>query len=145
MSMVTVPRVRATGSNVRTIEVPDCWALLRANSLGRIAVVAPDGVDIFPVNYLVDRDSILFRSAPGSKLVDIAHDPVVAFEVDGADPVHRWSVVLRGVAHRLDADDEIEASGVLGLAPLAPIDTHNYVRLVPRVVTGRRFRWEGRP
>jgi len=144
VSIATAPRIRTTGSSVRTLDAPDCWALLRANSLGRIAVVAPDGVDIFPVNYLVDHDSVLFRSAPGTKLVDIAHDPVVAFEVDGTDDRHRWSVVLRGTARRLDVDDEIEASGVLGLATLIPIDTHNYVRLVPRVVTGRRFRWEGR-
>jgi uncharacterized protein len=119
------------------------WELLRSETAGRLAVVAADGVDVFPVNYLVDRGTILFRSAPGTKLLDIAHEPTVAFEVDGVDHRHRWSVVVRGDARRLDADDEIERSGVLGLPTLTPLPTHNYVRITPRVVTGRRFRWEG--
>lgn len=132
-----------TARDVRTLGDDASWELLRGGSLGRLAVVAEDGVDVFPVNYLVDRGTILFRSAPGTKLIDVVHDPVVAFEVDGVDERHRWSVVVRGVARRLDADDEIEGSGVLGLATLTPAAKFNYVRITPRVVTGRRFRWEG--
>ncbi len=132
-----------TAHAVRTLNDDACWELLRSGSLGRLAVAADDGVDVFPVNYLVDRGTILFRSAPGTKLVDLVHDPVVAFEADGADELHRWSVVVRGVARRLDADDEIEGSGVLGLATLTSTAKFNYVRITPRVVTGRRFLWEG--
>jgi nitroimidazol reductase NimA-like FMN-containing flavoprotein (pyridoxamine 5'-phosphate oxidase superfamily) len=130
-----------TGLHILTDDA--CWELLRSETLGRLAVVAEDGVDVFPVNYLVDRGTILFRSAPGSKLADIAHDPVVALEVDGCDDRHRWSVVVRGTARRLDADDDIEASGVLGLATLTHDPKFNYVRISPRVLSGRRFRWEG--
>jgi nitroimidazol reductase NimA-like FMN-containing flavoprotein (pyridoxamine 5'-phosphate oxidase superfamily) len=130
-------------TGVRILTDDTCWELLRSETLGRLAVVAEDGVDVFPVNYLVDRGTILFRSAPGSKLADIAHDPVVALEVDGCDDRHRWSVVVRGTAHRLDADDDIEASGVLGLATLTHDPKFNYVRISPRVLSGRRFRWEG--
>jgi nitroimidazol reductase NimA-like FMN-containing flavoprotein (pyridoxamine 5'-phosphate oxidase superfamily) len=130
-------------TGVRILTDDACWELLRSETLGRLAVVAEDGVDVFPVNYLVDRGTILFRSAPGSKLADIAHDPVVALEVDGCDDRHRWSVVVRGTAHRLDADDDIEASGVLGLATLTHDPKFNYVRISPRVLSGRRFRWEG--
>ena len=35
----------------------------------------------------------------------------VAFEADGVDQSFRWSVVVHGRSRRLDADDEIEASG----------------------------------
>jgi len=132
-----------TAPGVRTLTDDACWELLRGESLGRLAVVAADGVDVFPVNYLVDRGTILFRTAPGTKLADLADEPIVAFEVDGADDRHRWSVVVRGVARRLDADDEIEGSGVLALATLTPTPKFNYVRITPRVVSGRRFRWEG--
>jgi nitroimidazol reductase NimA-like FMN-containing flavoprotein (pyridoxamine 5'-phosphate oxidase superfamily) len=128
---------------VRTLGPDACWELLRSSSLGRLAVIAEDGVDVFPVNYLVSGATVVFRSAPGSKLADIAHDPLVAFEVDGADDRFRWSVVVRGVARRLDADDDIEGSGVLALATLTPTAKDNYVRLTPRVISGRRFRWEG--
>jgi nitroimidazol reductase NimA-like FMN-containing flavoprotein (pyridoxamine 5'-phosphate oxidase superfamily) len=139
----SVTTASRTSTGVRVLTDDACWELLRGETLGRLAVVADDGVDIFPVNYLVDRGTILFRSAPGSKLADIAHDPVVALEVDGCDDLHRWSVVVRGMARRLDADDEIETSGVLGLATVTRAPKHNYVRISPRVVTGRRFRWEG--
>lgn len=132
-----------TTAEVRTLSEDACWELLRSESLGRLAVVADDGVDIFPVNYLINRGTLLFRSAPGTKLADIAHDPVVALEVDGVDELHRWSVVVRGTARRLDADDEIESSGVLGLETLTATTKYNYVRITPRVVTGRRFRWDG--
>lgn len=132
-----------TSPGVRTLTDDACWELLRGESLGRLAVVAADGVDMFPVNYLVDRGTIVFRSAPGTKLVDLADAPAVAFEVDGADDHHRWSVVVRGVARRLDADDEIEGSGVLALATLTSTPKFNYVRITPRVISGRRFRWEG--
>jgi nitroimidazol reductase NimA-like FMN-containing flavoprotein (pyridoxamine 5'-phosphate oxidase superfamily) len=132
-----------TASGVRTLNEDACWELLRAESLGRLAVVAADGVDVFPVNYLVDRGTIVFRSAPGTKLIDLTDAPTVAFEVDGADHHHRWSVVVRGVARRLDADDEIEGSGVLALATLTATPKFNYVRITPRVISGRRFRWEG--
>lgn len=134
-----------SAAGVRALGAEACWDLLRSSSLGRLAVAAADGVDLFPVNYVVSRDTILFRSAPGSKLVDTADDPRVAFEVDGADDRYRWSVVVRGVARRLDADDDIEASGVLALTALAPGEKANYVRITPRVVSGRRFRWEGGP
>ncbi|MGB3910319.1 MAG: pyridoxamine 5'-phosphate oxidase family protein [Pseudolysinimonas sp.] len=132
-----------TGAGARILTDDACWELVRGETLGRLAVVADDGVDIFPVNYLVDRGTILFRSAPGSKLACIARDPVVALEVDGCDDQHRWSVVVRGTARRLDADDDIEASGVLGLATLPGTPKFNYVCITPRVLTGRRFRWEG--
>lgn len=128
---------------VHTLSDDACWELLRTASMGRLAVVAADGVDMFPVNYLVERGTILFRSAPGTKLLDIAGEPSVAFEVDGADDRYRWSVVVRGVARRLDADDEIEGSGVLGLVTLTTTPKFNYVRIIPRVISGRRFRWEG--
>ncbi|WP_309710741.1 pyridoxamine 5'-phosphate oxidase family protein [Pseudolysinimonas sp.] len=132
-----------TAHAVRTIGDDACWELLRSESLGRLAVVAEDGVDIFPVNYLVNRGTILFRSAPGTKLADIVHNPIVAFEVDGIDDRHRWSVVVRGVARRLDADDEIESSGVLGLETLTVTTKFNYVQITPRVITGRLLGREG--
>jgi uncharacterized protein len=130
-------------ARIRVLDDDACWELLRSGTLGHLAVVDEEGVDIFPVNYLVDGHSIVFRTAPGTKLVDLARNPVVAFEADGVDAQHRWSVVVRGAARRLDADDDIEASGVLGLVTLTPVEKFNYVRITPRVVSGLRFRWEG--
>lgn len=120
-----------------------CWSLLRTAHLGRLAVNAADGVDIFPVNYLVDGGSLVFRTAPGTKLVELTREPQVAFEVDGLDDTHRWSVVVRGRARRLSDEEEIIHSRVLGLQTATPTTKHNYVRIIPGIVTGRRFRWTG--
>lgn len=117
----------------------ECWRLLRSTGLGRLAT-AVDGVPgIFPVNYLVHENTILFRSAPGSKLVQITNDPTVAFEVDGFDNRWHWSVIIHGTAKRLDDDRDIIGSGVLELVSWSPTKKYNYVRITPLDITGRRI------
>lgn len=138
-----MPTSRPRASTMVDLDPSECWAHLRDTALGRLAVLAPDGVDVFPVNYRVFRGAIYFRSAPGTKLVDLTAEPVVAFEADGADATHRWSVVVRGRAIRVADDAEIEESGVLSLIPDPDAEKHNIVRIDPLTVTGRRFRWQG--
>lgn len=116
-----------------------CWELLGDASLGRLALCTDDGVDIFPVNFLVKDRVVFFRSAPGSKLIDLTAHPAVAFQVEGTHRRARWSVVVKGRAERMALDSEIEASGVLGLHTLSPTEKWNYVRILPGAVTGRRF------
>lgn len=116
----------------------ECWSRLATAELGRLAVVAHDGVDIFPVNFVVTDEAVFFRSAPGSKIVDLTENPRVAFEADGAIGHSRWSVVVRGEARRLDADDEIEASGVLNLETRTGTDKANFVRISATSITGLR-------
>ncbi|CAN5180424.1 pyridoxamine 5'-phosphate oxidase family protein [soil metagenome] len=119
---------------------PDaCWSLLHSTDVGRLAVIRPDGVDIFPLNYRVHDEKLYFASAPGSKLVDIARSPVVAFEVDSFGDGARWSVVIRGEARRLNDDREIELSGVHAMQSTLPTTKWNYVRIAPTSITGRRF------
>ena len=126
-------------SPIERLGEDECWTLLAGNDLARLAIRRGDGVDIFPVNYTVNDRRIFFRSAPGSKLVDLTRDPAVAFEIDGAEGRVWWSVVVRGRAQRMATDSEILASGVLALHALTPTTTWNYIRIVPEAVTGRRF------
>ncbi len=95
-------------------------------------------MEIFPVNYLVRDETILFRSAAGTKLTDLMERPEVAFEIDGEDSRWHWSVVVHGRAEVLNGDAEIMRSGVLELVSWSPTDTFSYVRLTPDFVTGRR-------
>jgi nitroimidazol reductase NimA-like FMN-containing flavoprotein (pyridoxamine 5'-phosphate oxidase superfamily) len=120
------------------LDETECWQLLAGESVGRIAVCTATGADIFVVNYLVTERAVFFRSAPGTKLALIAASPRVAFEADGRHHLHRWSVVVRGTAHRIDSDTTIEESGVLGLSTATTGDKWNYVRIEPGSVTGRR-------
>jgi len=116
-----------------------CWELLGGAELGRLALRTDDGVDVFPVNFLVTDGVIYFRSAPGSKLMELTREPAVAFEADGIADRKRWSVVVKGVARRLDSDPEIEASGVLSLHSLSSTEKWNYVAIRATSISGRRF------
>ncbi len=117
----------------------ESWHLLASADLGRLAVSIDGGVDIFPINYVVADRVIFFRTAPGSKLMDLTRHPIVALETDGTHNRRRWSVVVKGSAVRLGSDEEIEASGVLTLHSLVPTEKWNYVRITVSSITGRQF------
>ena len=130
----------APAASLDELSVEECWAALRTAAIGRLAVRAAEGVDVFPVNFTVHERAIYLRSAPGSKLVAITDSPAVAFEADGSrGRDYYWSVVARGIAHRLAHDSEIEASGVLDLATSTPSVKWNFIRITPTVISGRRF------
>jgi len=138
------PIGRPLSADVEGLRLEECWAALASETLGRLAVLGKDGApDIFPINYLVHEERIYLRSAPGAKIIDIVHEPRVAFEVDAIADGVAWSVVIRGAASRLDADDEIVASGVHDLISANPTAKYNYFRIDPREITGRRFRVRG--
>ncbi|GAA1997150.1 pyridoxamine 5'-phosphate oxidase family protein [Microbacterium ulmi] len=125
---------------IEKLNTAECWRLLERARLGRLALKGLDGApDVFPMNFLVHSGCIYLRSAPGSKLLDIVEHPEAAFEVDGESAAQRWSVVVRGSVQRLDADDEIHESGVLDLVSWSPTGKHDFIRLAPTAVTGRRF------
>ncbi|MFG6444819.1 pyridoxamine 5'-phosphate oxidase family protein [Microbacterium sp. P07] len=126
---------------MESLTVSRCWDFLENADFGRLAVLSFDGMpDVFPVNYLAAGGDIFMRSAPGAKLRSIAGHPSVAFEVDGEDAGFRWSVVVRGVVERLSLDADIDASGVASLVTASPTVKQIFLRLVPRTVSGRRFR-----
>jgi nitroimidazol reductase NimA-like FMN-containing flavoprotein (pyridoxamine 5'-phosphate oxidase superfamily) len=117
----------------------ECWRLLSTKNLGRLAFLDGERLELLPVNYLVESDSIVFASVPGSKLRSTRTKPDVAFEIDDSDGVAEWSVVVHGVARRINSGPEIEASGIRSLHALTPLDKWNYVRIEPSEITGRRF------
>lgn len=127
-------------SGVEELEPAECFRLLAGSTLGRLAVDGESGVDVFPVNYLVHENSIYFRSGPGTKMIRLTGAPHVAFEVDGQEHDLTWSVVVKGVAHRLDSDEEIRASGIAEGHSTHPSEKLNYIRVRPQQVSGRRFR-----
>lgn len=127
-------------SDVTVLSEADCWKALDSERIGRLAVQVEDGVDIFPVNFIAKDGALYFRSAPGTKLEAIAHSSAVAFEADGIHLLSRWSVVVRGDAHRLADESEIVAAGIQTLSTMTSSHKWNYIRITPTVVTGMRFR-----
>lgn len=124
---------------IEELDVEQCRHLLRTHELGRLAVRRDETVDIFPINYLVYHDHLYFRSAPGSKLMDLTANPHVAFEIDGRSGRRVWSVVIHGLATRLSSDEEIESSGILSLQTAHPSDKFNYVAIQTDTISGREF------
>jgi|EndMetStandDraft_3_1072993.scaffolds.fasta_scaffold57949_3 nitroimidazol reductase NimA-like FMN-containing flavoprotein (pyridoxamine 5'-phosphate oxidase superfamily) len=122
-----------------TLDEEACWNLLARRELGRLAVWVDGKPDIFPVNYVIDGPRVLFRTAPGSKLAGLSENPDVAFEVDEYDDTHAASVVVKGVATRLEMLADIEAADALPLTPWIPTLKYRWVRISPTSITGRRF------
>ena len=96
-------------------------------------------IDIFPINYVVDGQSLVFRTAPGTKLVEAVISSEVALEIDGFTDDDAWSVVAKGPAQRIELQAEIAAADALPLRPWAPTLKYTYVRITPTKVTGRGF------
>ena len=119
-----------------------CWELLAAGIVGRLALVVDGHPEIFPVNYVLDRRSIVFRSAGGTKLWGAKAARPAALEIDGydADRQEAWSVVVRGDTEVISSQEEKDAVDALQLEPWQPGEKGNYIRLAPRALTGRRFK-----
>jgi nitroimidazol reductase NimA-like FMN-containing flavoprotein (pyridoxamine 5'-phosphate oxidase superfamily) len=119
----------------------ECFALLSGQRLGRVAVVDDQGPVVFPVNFVLDRHMVVFRTDEGTKLDAAARGGRVAFEVDGTDEAARtgWSVVVRGEATEVTDPAELARLRKLRLSPWAPGAKSRYVRILPAKLTGRRI------
>ena len=136
------------GSTV--LSTHDCLELLRSAEVGRLAVSIAERPDIFPINYVVDRGTVVFRTAEGTKLAASVLGRGVAFEVDGydADAGEAWSVVIKGHAVEIERIQDLFDALDLPLFPWHAAPKHRFVRIEPVEVSGRRFhvvgheRWE---
>lgn len=117
-----------------------CLQLLRTAVIGRLAWSDDDRVYLLPVNYIMDGEDIIIRSAPGAKLAAARGGQQCAFEVDDVEPaLHTgWSVVASGLA--AEVTDAEEAHRLAGMVhPWSRGQRPNVVRLSIEQVTGRRL------
>lgn len=126
-----------------TMPDAECVKLLRANDLGRIAVVDPQGrPQIFPINYFFDEGVVVFRTAPGTKL-DLAPGAIVCFEIDGWDRIagEGWSVMVKGIAHDI-TNPRSAPTGRMKLWPVQPAvpgSRESWIGIWANEITGRKF------
>jgi uncharacterized protein len=115
--------------------------LLATGEVGRIGITIGALPAIFPVNYRLIDGSIVFRTAPGSKMSAATEGAVVAFEVDDYQLADRsgWSVLAIGRAEVIH--DLAMAFKVLDarLEPLADGSRTAIVRIEPTFISGRRI------
>ena len=61
----------------------ECWAALRGEEFGRLAYMLGNQVNLVPLNYAVDGDTLLFRTAEGSKLLGVVMNGVARSQRGG--------------------------------------------------------------
>jgi len=118
-----------------------CWNLLAEAGVGRVGVLVDSAPEIYPVNFVVDGESVVFRTDPGSKLRGLDRSPSVCFEVDQLDLDARtgWSVLVKGRALEVTGGDEVRRVEALPLRYWSVGEKAHWVRIVPTEVTGRRI------
>jgi nitroimidazol reductase NimA-like FMN-containing flavoprotein (pyridoxamine 5'-phosphate oxidase superfamily) len=123
------------------LEPHECWELLRTQDVGRLGIAIANKPDIFPVNFVVDHGTVVFRTAEGTKFAAAVLGEAVAFECDGydAEAGEAWSVVLKGTAREVENMYEMFDALDLPLFPWHGAPKHQFVRIEPTDVTGRRF------
>lgn len=129
-------------SELTVLPESTCLELLRGGIVGRVGLCMPEGPQIFPVNYSVVEDSVVFRTTPYSLLGTHAWQTRLAFEVDHIETSDQtgWSVLVSGPGSRIDAGPDLDAivkqwnprPWASGTRPL-------YVRLRWDTVAGRRI------
>ena len=119
----------------------ECFELLAGGQFGRVAVTDDRGPVVLPVNYVLDRHTVVFRTEPGTKLHAAGRGSRVCFEADGTDAAERtgWSVIVRGEITEVTDPAELARLRELPLPAWMPGPRDRYVRILPAVLTGRRI------
>lgn len=127
---------------VEVLDVDTSMRLLADHHVGRIALNADGGPIVVPVNYVFEAGTVVFRTDLGTKLQAAERREDAAFQIDHVDEQHRvgWSVLVRGrLAEVVDAG-ELGQLDTTSPEPFVQGDgKRHHVRLLPRVITGRRI------
>ena len=97
------------GEPMDILSESESWRLLSGMALGRLVTSVEGQPEIFPVNFVVQRRTVLFRTAEGAKLFTVVMNSRVAFEADDHNASEGWSVIVKGRARRCcNTDAEIQ-------------------------------------
>jgi nitroimidazol reductase NimA-like FMN-containing flavoprotein (pyridoxamine 5'-phosphate oxidase superfamily) len=131
----------AAARQLQELTRAECFEILASEHLGRLAVVDDRGPVVFPVSYVLDRHTVVFRTAEGTKLHAASRGSRACFEVDGTDRAARtgWSVIVRGEITEVTDPAELARLRELPLQTWVPGPRNRYVRILPATLTGRRI------
>jgi nitroimidazol reductase NimA-like FMN-containing flavoprotein (pyridoxamine 5'-phosphate oxidase superfamily) len=119
----------------------ECWELLEQTPIGRIGVLVDSAPEIYPVNFVVDDRTVVFRTEQGQKLRGLDRSPSVCFEVDGynEEKSSGWSVLIKGRAQEVVSVVEERHLHDLDLRYWGVGPKPIWIRVEPAEVTGRRI------
>lgn len=130
---------------VTVLSEDESWSRLESASLGRLVTSIGGEPEIFPVNFVVQDRTVLFRTGEGTKLFVAVTSGKVAFEADSHDVAEGWSVIVKGHARVLKTDDEIQKAERAELFAWTATQKDHYVRVTPSEITGRHFSFGPEP
>lgn len=130
---------------VTVLDEREAWNLLSSIPLGRLVTYFGAQLEIFPVNYVVQNGTVLFRTAEGTKLFTTVMNEKVLFEADDHTADEGWSVIVRGTARMLNSAEEIREAEQAGLMPWVPTEKLRFVRVTATEISARRFRFGSAP
>ena len=118
----------------------ECWHLLDHQlRIARVVWTVDGAPAIVPVNYTVADGALWFQTTPASRLATECPGRQVLVEVDSVDPaaLSGWSVIVTGVAERVEALDVPDILGSLQVWPRGhrPV----FIRVAADQLTGRRL------
>jgi nitroimidazol reductase NimA-like FMN-containing flavoprotein (pyridoxamine 5'-phosphate oxidase superfamily) len=125
----------------RAINTDEGFALLARGGqhVGRLVITVGGEPAVFPLNFAVDGEAIVFRTQVGTKLTGITRS-LATFEVDDIDASGQgWAVAFEGLAQEvLDADPETlrERIAAIDLESWPGGDRPHVVRIRPYRVYG---------
>ena len=119
----------------------ECLRLLKVHGVGRVGASVRCRPIIYPVNYSLADDSILFLTRPGSDLDRATEGTIVAFEIDSANFTYHegWSVLVIGRSAHVSDPSALKRARGLSLMPWAGDECTSMVRIVLDHVSGRRI------
>jgi nitroimidazol reductase NimA-like FMN-containing flavoprotein (pyridoxamine 5'-phosphate oxidase superfamily) len=123
---------------LRVLDPDECRAALATGTIGRVALCGAVPM-VLPVVYGLLDDDIVFRTAPGEKLIAAVLHQTVAFEIDDYDTRTStgWSVNVVGTPEEIVHPVELERARALGLPCWAGDARDRFVRIRAHDVTGR--------
>ncbi|WP_059014237.1 pyridoxamine 5'-phosphate oxidase family protein [Mycobacterium sp. M26] len=130
---------------ITVLSADESWDLLNSVALGRLVTHIGDQLEIFPVNFVTQNGTLLFRTAEGTKLFSTVMNDKVLFEVDDHTVADGWSVIVRGTAQVLTAAEDVHEADRAQLLPWVATEKLRYVRVTPSEISGRRFQFGPEP
>lgn len=129
----------STGT-IQELDQDECRELLGVGRFARIAFSKDGRLELLPVNYAYDDDTIMLRTTAPSGLATIVGAPFV-LEADHHDDTYQtgWSVTVRGTA-AIATSEQVETFGARLPNSWAGGGDAVHIAITVEEITGRRAR-----
>lgn len=131
---------KSSRPDLEELDRATCLELLSSLDIGRLAWVEDGRVMVFPLNFALDGDDIIFRTPSRSLCDAVASGASLTFQGDDVEPALRsgWTVVATGSAG--EVTDPTERARLSNLVtPWRRTEALHVIRLTISSATGRRL------